>query len=397
MRTPSEIVAEMDAIVEAAKADSDRALTSDELTKYGALEDELKAVKETKETFARHEARKSPIVTGAPALIKASPKGDEALEFAFAEYLRTGQKNMDITQLYSQNEGSDSAGGYTVPPGFRTKLTERLVAFGGLRGEAEAIDTGSGNPIQWPTVDDTSAARSDVVAEGGTSAAGADITFGTATLGAYRYAATGASNSPIKVSFELLQDSAFDVASYVARALGTRIARKQAVDLMQGSGSSEPQGLLYGTHTGDVALASGDAITLAKLQALVHALDPAYRIGAKFIFNDATAMEIEQILDGNDRPVLVSSLTGAAGTIDASKGLLGYPVVIDQAAPDKANQVNFAAFGNLREAYIVRNVRDVQVLVNPYASTGFIVYDAWARMDGAIQNPNAVVKLEGTT
>ena len=39
----------------------------------------------------------------------------------------------------------------------------------------------------------------------------------------------------------------------------------------------------------------------------------------------------------------------------------------------------------------------MQVLVNPYSQTGYIVYDAWARMDGTIQQPYAIAKLEGTT
>jgi HK97 family phage major capsid protein len=394
MRTPTEIMQAMQAIVDLSESET-RALSDEEVTTYEGLEAELKGVQKTAELHSRQDAYKTPIV-GFPALIAASPKGDEALEFAFNQYLRTGQKNMDIAHLYAQTEGSNAGGGYLVPPGFRTKLTERLVAFGGLAQEAETLDTGSGNPIEWPTVDDTSATRADVVSEGGTSAAGADIVFGTVTMGAYRYAATGTGNAPLKVSFELLQDSAFDVAAFVARALGTRIARKQAVDLMQGSGSGAPLGLLYGTHTGDVALAGGDAITIQKLNDLVHSLDPAYRPSAKWIFNDATAAILEMLVDSNSRPIMQSSLNGLMGSIQV-KSVLGYPVVIDQAAFSKSNQVNFAAFGDLREAYIVRRVKDVQILVNPYSQTGYIVYDAWARMDGTIQNANAVKKLEGTT
>jgi HK97 family phage major capsid protein len=395
MKTIAELMAAMQAIIDLAEAET-RSLTDPEIETYEALEVELKAANRTAELFARQAAYKMPVV-GFPAVIKPQPKGDEALEFAFESYLRTGQVNQDMAQLYAQTEGSSAGGGYLVPTGFRQKLTERMVAFGGLRNEAEILSTGNGAPIEWPTVDDTSATKADIAAEGAASAAGGDIVFGTKSLGAYRYAATGAGNLPIKVSVELLQDAAFDVAAYVARALGTRIARKQAVDLERGSGSGEPLGLLYGAHNGDVALAGGDAITYAKLNALVHKLDPAYRPGAKWLFNDATAAEIEGILDGANRPLLIPTTQGVAGEVSASHSLLGYPVVIDQAAFDKANQINFAAFGDLREAYIVREVKDVQVLVNPYAATGYVVYDAWARMDGTVQNANAVVKLEGTT
>ena len=77
--------------------------------------------------------------------------------------------------------------------------------------------------------------------------------------------------------------------------------------------------------------------------------------------------------------------------------VVGYPVTIDQAVANLANDVQGIGFGNWREAYIVRHVKDVQILVNPYAATGYVVYDAWARMDGTVQDATAYVTMEGTT
>jgi HK97 family phage major capsid protein len=77
--------------------------------------------------------------------------------------------------------------------------------------------------------------------------------------------------------------------------------------------------------------------------------------------------------------------------------LLGYPVIIDQAMPTwAADDVIGAGFGDWREAYIVRHVKAVQVLVNPFIATGYVGYDAWARMDGKVQNASAYVTGEGT-
>lgn len=393
----SEIMGAMQAVVDLAESEQ-RALSTEEVENYEKLEADLKAANKTAELYARQAAYKAPVV-GFPSVIKTAPKGDAGLEFAFEQYLRTGQANSDLTQLYSQNEGTNTAGGYTVPTVFLSKLTERLVAFGGLRGAAGQLTTNNGAPILWASVDDTSATRADIAAEGAATAAGADITFGTVTMNAYRYTASGTGNNPVKVSVELLQDSAFDISGFVSRALGTRIARKQAVDFMQASGSGAPKGLLYGSHTGNTVLAAGGAVTYAKLNALVHQLDPAYRPGASWIFNDATAATIEGILDNNLRPLLQPSAQGGIAGAVASSTLLGYPVIIDQAAftGPTSDNVNFAAFGDLSEAYMVRNVRDIQVIVNPYtsANTGFVEYNAFARADGQIVNANAVVKLEG--
>jgi HK97 family phage major capsid protein len=393
MRTPAVIMAEMQAIVDLSTAET-RSLNDEEIATYEGLEGELKSANKTADLFARQEAYKSPIV-GFPAVIKPAPKGDDALEFAFDNYLRTGIPNADIAQLYAQTEGTPSAGGYAVPDTFRTKLTERRVAFGGLMSAAENITTTDGRPLQWPSVAPALSSEADIAAEGAASAAGADITFDEVTLGAYKYASTGTANAPIKVSVELLQDASFDIGAFVAKRLGERIARKQAYDIIRGSGSGEPLGIAYGTG----GTVESDLAGFADFNDLVHALDPDYRKGAKWIMNDATAKLIENLLDGasgtSGRPLLQTSTQGIeSGT--AISTLMGYEVIIDQAMPDmNTDDVIGIAFGLWNEAYIVRHVKDVQVLVNPYAATGYVVYDAWARMDGTVQNSYAYVTGEG--
>src|SRR5690606_291525 len=111
-------------------------------------------------------------------------KTDDTLERAFDHYLRTGRENADITELRAQGVGTDAAGGFTVPETMLTKITERMKAFGGLAEHVETITTDSGEPIRWPTLDDTS--NTGVIAAEGTAPAtgGADLVFGEKTLGA---------------------------------------------------------------------------------------------------------------------------------------------------------------------------------------------------------------------
>ena len=231
MRQPAQIMADMEAITSAGSADG---LDEAQVSAYEALESELQAANKSAEVFARHAAYKTPIGDGFPAVISRQARGDAALDAAFSAYLRTGQANSDLT--FAQTEGTNSAGGYLVPDTFRNQLIERRKAYGGLLNAAFQLTTATGSPIEWPTVDNTASDKADVVAEGAVSAVGADITFGTVTMNAYRYAATGTGNVPVKVSYELLQDAAFDVGAYVARALGERIRRKMAYDVIRGSG-----------------------------------------------------------------------------------------------------------------------------------------------------------------
>jgi len=394
VKTIAELMAALKAIVAAAEAE-DRVLSDEEVAAYEAGEKELAAAQKTGELFARQTAYETPVIDGFPAVVIQGKRADP-LDAAFSAYLRSGHASAELDALrFAQTEGSTTGGGFSVPDTFLTRLTEGRKAFGGFGQAAEQITTTTGAPLAWPSVVVELSTEADIAAEGAASAAGADFVFGEVTLGAYKYTSTGTGNVPVKVSVELLQDSSIDVAALVARKLGGRIARKQAYDLVRGSGSGEPLGIMFGT-AGDVLTASGSVPTYAKLNTLVHALDPAYRQGASFLMNDATAGVLENIVDSQGRPILVNQTQGIADQV-ARPTLLGYPVIIDQAVANLANDVQGIGFGLWSVAYVVRHVRDVQILVNPYASVGYVVYDAWARMDGNVQDAAAYVTMEGLT
>jgi HK97 family phage major capsid protein len=388
--TAEEILAAMQALIETAQQEGDRDLTEDEQDRYQTLEAEYAAKVKSTEIQRRHAAYLTP-VNGPVAARTTTADTDEAVERAFEVYLRTGVAQPELAQYRAQSAGTNTAGGYTVPAGFRQKLVERMKQYGGIAENVEVLNTSEGNLLNYPTIDDT-ANVGEIVAEGGTFAAGADLVFGTRTLSAYKYMAGGAGNLPLKVSWELLQDSAFDVAGFVARALGTRIARLQAVHWATGTGTGQPQGIVTPITT------SGTIGTLGygDLLATVNFLDPAYWPGAKWLMNQATWATIQGLTDTAGRPLINNATDGIGGTVGGAS-LLGFPVVIDQAMPSKATGAKFLAFGDLREAYVIRRVKEVTLvtLTELYAANGQTGFMAWARADGAVQNPNAIVVRTG--
>jgi HK97 family phage major capsid protein len=405
VRTIEEIMAAMTAVVDGAP---DRDLTDDEITQYETLEAELRGAQRNQVIRERHAAYN---VVRTPAGVPAARAGGtETVDQAFTAFLRTGQPNQDIAHLQSrgrdavpmnaQSEGTPSAGGYLVPDGFRTKLVERMKAYGGIANLAEEFNTTTGNSVEWPTVDDT-ANSGEIVAEAGTFASGADITFGTADLGAYKYMSGGASNLPVRVSVELLQDAAFDVEGLVSRLLGIRIGRVQASHLATGSGVGQPLGLVTGLTP--VQNAANTALTVDDLITAIHSVDPAYRGNAQWVFNDNTAAVIEKLKDSNGDLLWLRSGVQADLTAspEGTQGrLLRYPVTIDQQMPDldvDDSTDHFAAFGDIKAGYVIRRVRDVTVFVDPYgrAANGQVQYHAWARMDATQQDTNAYVVLSG--
>ncbi|MCA7105899.1 phage major capsid protein, partial [Escherichia coli] len=85
----------------------------------------------------------------------------------------------------------------------------------------------------------------------------------------------------IRVSNELLQDSAIDMEAYLARRIAERIGRGEARYLIQGTGAGtpkQPKGLAASV-TGTTQTAAANAVKWQEILALKHSIDPAYRRG----------------------------------------------------------------------------------------------------------------------
>lgn len=398
--TAEDILAALQQILDQADLQDGGALTEDQVQRYEALEAQLAVVNKSNELRKRHAAYKTDVTR--PLVNVGVAKEDKTLERAFTHYLRTGKENADLVELRAQSEGTTTEGGFLVPEGFRQKLIDRMKAFGGIANDAETITTDSGNALPWPTVDDT-ANVGEIVAEGGTFSDGADLVFGTEELKAFSYMAGGGAATPLRVSLELTQDSAFDVEGLVSRKLGQRIARIQAVHLVAGSGVNEPKGITTGKAGVGIAH-NAVGVTYFDLIDMIHSVDPAYReTGCRWAFNDQSLATLEKLTDSNGDPIWrpFAAISTTIGDAPSKGELLGYPVTIDQQFPDIAAAdatVNWGVFGNLSEGYVIRRVRDVAILVNPYTrmANRQVEYSCWARMDATQQNTFAYSALTGT-
>lgn len=402
--TVEEILAALQAILDEAASEGERELTEDEMNRYEQLEGKLVAARRAVEIRKRNTAYHVVDPNIAPAVNVGTQRRDDTYERAFDHFMRTGQKNSDLIEVRDQTKGTTTEGGFLVPETFRNKLVECIEDFGGLAANVETITTQGGNTMPFPTIDDT-ANLATIVAEASAPATGTgdDLVFGEKELGAYRYVAPGADNftafepsaDGLRVSVELLQDSAFDIQALVQRKLGERIARAQSRHWAAGTGSGQPQGINQAAGPSDTWTAA--APTYDDLIDAIHSVDPFYRRSAKWAFNDATLALIEKIKDSNNDPVW-RPLGALIGDKPSDGMLMGYPVVIDQGFPDYTDGSGneFGVFGDLREAYVIRRVRDVQMIVDPYtrARFGQVQYWVWARADGLVQNDCAVSVLK---
>ncbi len=320
---------------------------------------------------------------------------------AFRSFLRYGISgvNPDERELLirgksaaetrAQSDGTNSAGGYLVPQDYWVRITEVMKAYGGLANVCNSITTSDGRLLPWPKNDDTSNT-------GRWLAENTQVTETDATFTQLNLSAWTASSDLILCSLQLLQDSAFDLDSWIPQRLGVRLGRLLATAYVNGSGSSQPTGIAGAvTLTITGATGSGGAFTYANLVDLTHKIDPAYRnagAGARFLMSDSAVQTLLKITDSYGHPLWQPTISQ-----NAPDFLLGYPMTIDQAVPAVALSAQSVLFGNFQSAYAIRNVTGgtMMRLTERYADYLQVGFFGFIRTDGKPDDTNAVAGFVG--
>lgn len=313
---------------------------------------------------------------------------------AFDKYLRQGfselsaEERQAVKEHRAQGVSPDEKGGYTVPTQMLNKIVDAMKAYGGIASVAQILSTSNGQDITWSTSDGTSE-EGELLAENSAASEG-DVTFGTAVLGAKKL-----SSKIIRVSNELLQDSGVDIEAYLAGRIAQRIGRGEAKYLIQGTGAgtpTQPKGLAASV-TGTVNTASASAFTWKEMNALRHAVDPAYRTAPqiRWAFNDKTLQVVEEMEDNQGRPLWLPSIIGGAPAT-----VLNVPYVVDQGIADLGAGNKFIYFGDFNR-FIVRRVTYMTLkrLVERYAEYDQTAFLAFHRFDCVLEDTAAIKALVG--
>jgi HK97 family phage major capsid protein len=268
--------------------------------------------------------------------------------------------------------GTDSEGGYLVPDEFERTLIEALEEENIFRGLANVITTSSGDR-KIPVV--ASKGTASWVDEEG-EIPESDDAFNQVSIGAYKLATL------IKVSEELLNDSVFNLQSYIAKEFGRRIGTKEEEAFFTGDGTGKPTGIfntLNGAQLG-VTAASATAITADEIMDLFYSLKSPYRKKAIFVMNDGTVKAIRKLKDGNGQYLWQPSIT--AGTPDT---ILNRPVKTSAYVPTIEAAAKTIAFGDFGYYWVAdRQGRSFKRLNELYAVTGQVGFMATQRVDGKL-------------
>lgn len=275
--------------------------------------------------------------------------------------------------------GADSEGGYLCPDTFADELVKGLTAQTVVRSLAKVINTSSGQH-KIPVV--ASRGTASWIEEEGPIPEGDDI-FGQQHIGAHKV------GTLIKVSEELLHDSAFDLEQYFIDEFARRIGNKEEDAFLNGDGAGKPTGILNDAEVG-VTAASATAITADELVDLFYSLDAPYRTNAVWLVNDSTMRAIRKLKDANGQYLWQKALHEGD-----HETLLGKPIFHSPFAPELGAGKKAVAFGDFSFYWIGdRTGITFRRLNERYADTGQVGFLATKRVDGKLILPEAVKVLQ---
>lgn len=296
------------------------------------------------------------------------PKKEEQREVesrAFAKFLMGASLTAEEERalMPEKREGITAGvnGAALVPSAISTIIEKALANGSEFMSAIDMFTTTGGGDLTIPTINDTDS-RAKIVAAYEKSEKG-QKNFDSLTFKAYTY------RTPIiPISYEMLQDSAFNIESEVAKLLSERFSRGLNYDFTNGSIGNEIKGIVA---EATAVNAGGADINFDNLMDLESALKAGYLPNAKWMFNRTTKSALMKIKDNNDQYIWQP---GVANQAPAT--ILGHEYVINDDMPNITSGATPIIFGDLKK-FRFRNVKNYTAvrfneLLGEYLAIGFM-------------------------
>lgn len=370
---------------------ADVAIIEADITRLEGLEARSAALRETERV---NRSQPGAEIEGDNASVEERQKKERR---AFEQYVRFGHAGVDQEhRSFIRQESRDittaGTGATVIPQEFYPVLTEAMKFYGPIATLVGQKRTNTGAPMKIALDNDTAnslVVLGETVAPTETDPALAGFILSTDTV------TTGI----IKISRQELQDSYFNLDSWVRNRFGQRLGRGYEQMITNGNGSNVTSivttATLGATATGSGASGAtgGTSIGYDDITALYTALDPAYIANSTWQMNSKTRGFLLGVKDSFGRPLFIPN--PSSGSFDM---LLGRPVSLNQALPNIAlNASGTILFGDFQQGYLFRTDGDISILRldERFADTLEVGFIGYSRIGGASMDAGThpIVKL----
>jgi len=276
-----------------------------------------------------------------------------------------------------------------------TQIVRHLVETSSIMAAgATVVTTATGESLIIPK--STGFVSSAIIAEGA-SITESDPTLATVTLGAFKYA------NYFEISQELANDTPTNLLDFLARQAAISLglgAAGYGDDLINGTGSGQPRGLLLDAGTG-VTGPTGTGTSLGTQGTVNQGTDALWNLvgsvaepyaaapSAAFLMRNASDIIVRKLKDTTGQPVQGLTTRGQ---------ILGYPSFVDPFMPAMANAAESIAFGEMAK-YFIRIVNGVRFERSDEFrfQDDLVAFRCILRLDGALVDTGAVKSFVNTT
>ena len=277
-------------------------------------------------------------------------------------------------ELRALQIGTPSEGGNLVPTDFERTLIEimreanvmRTVATVRTFGNDRDIPIRDGNALATWTAEEAAFSENDP-------------TYAKVVLSAFKAGVI------LKISDELLQDSAINMNVHLPTELGRAVATLSEAAYVNGDGSGKPTGAVQGSTLG-TTVASNSTITGDELIDLHDALKRVYQNRATWLMGGGTRTVVRKLKDGNGQYLWQPGLQ-----LGHPDNLLGRPVVVSDDMPAIATVAKSVLFGDFAFYWIAdRATITLKRLEELYAANGQVGFRMDLRTDGKVTLGEAI-------
>ena len=257
------------------------------------------------------------------------------------------QMSLDSDEKKAMEEGTDNEGGYFVPEEFiNTVIHDTGLPSGAIRSNCTTIRVASKDGY-IPTLAN---------ATWGAIAEEAAFSDQTPTVGQVAFSIKK-SGGLIKVTRELLDDSAINLPSMLTQIFQEAAGRDEEVGILGGGGSTDYLGITdAASGVSDVLLAGATSIVATDLFNIFYTLESQHRANASWVMPSLISKEINGINSTSAGVHSVNDLNTPPATFLLGKGVVNSDIAGTGLATAITANAEIGVFGDFRNYYIFDRV-----------------------------------------
>lgn len=374
----NELITRAENILNGAESEK-RQLTDDEAAELAEIRDDVKKIKDAmKIGDEMTDGDKQPKAEAQPAGGNGGNGGDQ--QDAAQRELRAFEAYLRGDKLMQERAGELTLtdNGAVIPTSIANQIVKKVYDVAPVLQRSQKYNVKG--KLQLPRYDATNGGIKVAYAQEFTPLASSNGSFKSIELSGYLAGALS------KISNSLINNSQFDIVSFVVNQMGEDIARWIEHELLVGT-PEKVAGLSGITNT--TTAKAANAITADEIVTLKDSIKDVYQGNAVWIMSNKTRTAL-RLLKGTDGHYLLNDdLTSPFGTT-----LLGKPVYVSDNMPEIGAKAAPIYYGDLTGlATKFTESISTQILREKYADEHATGVVAWFEFDAKVQDAQKLAKL----